>query len=98
MNKKIIRLVCLVLMGLGAATILSCAHGTPERNNKAISEEEHGKMLERYKLGVEESKKFVVAKVNGTDITMNQLIDRMNKIAPTYIKDPVKGPLNWTIR
>ena len=88
MDKKIIRLMGVVLQGLMAVTILSCAHGTAERNNTAISEEEHGKILERYKVGVEESKKFVVAQVNGTDITMNQLIDRMNKIAPTYVKDP----------
>ncbi len=37
------------------------------------------------KKGVEESKKVVIARVNGTEITMKDLIEQMNRLAPKYL-------------
>lgn len=46
----------------------------------------HGEQAEEYLKRVEESKGVVVAKVNGTDITMKDLIGKMNQVAPKYLK------------
>jgi hypothetical protein len=45
------------------------------------------KALEEIKKGVEESKKLIVAKVNGQPITMFQIVREMNSIAPKYLKE-----------
>ena len=71
-----------------AITGFSCAHGNQEKKDTAINQADHEKIMEQFKKGVEESKKIVVARVNGSDITMMQLISAMNQIAPNYIKDP----------
>jgi parvulin-like peptidyl-prolyl isomerase len=47
----------------------------------------HQKMVEEYKKGIDKSKSITIAKVNGVDITMNDLINKMNQIAPKYMKD-----------
>ena len=66
-------------------TGLSCAHTNGDKQDRAIKPADHEKMLSEFQKGVEESKKYVVAKVNGVDITMNDLIGKMNQIAPKYI-------------
>jgi len=47
---------------------------------------ERAKMFEEHKKGISESKKTIVAKVNGVDISMFELISEMNAVAPKYIK------------
>jgi peptidyl-prolyl cis-trans isomerase C len=47
---------------------------------------EHSKIIDNIKKSAEESKKVIVAKINGSDITMNDLIRRMNMIAPRFIQ------------
>jgi len=77
------------ISGLALAVIamvgLSCAHGNTEKKDAAPSQAEHESMVSQYRKGVEESKKIVIARVNGADITMNDLINKMNQIAPSRI-------------
>jgi len=51
---------------------------------------EQSRIAEDLKKSVEESKKAMVAKVNGADISMYDLINEMNAIAPHYIKSDQK--------
>jgi len=66
---------------------LSCAHGIEEKkdSNATPSPAGHENMVSQYRKGIEESRTIVVAKVNGSDITMYDLINKMNQIAPTQI-------------
>ena len=75
----------LVMVGFAFAGA-PCAHGASARNDNAVKPAEHEEMLEKYRKGVEESKKVPVARVNGADITMFDLLNRMNRIAPQYMK------------
>lgn len=75
-----------VLMAmLVALTIMSCSKKDDSRTVKPAG---HDKMVEERIRDIEESKKIVVAKVNGTEIRMNELVERMNFIAPLYAKSP----------
>lgn len=40
------------------------------------------------KMGADEAKKIIVARVNGKEITMFQLVRMMNQLAPRYVKSP----------
>ncbi len=57
-------------------------------DSRAVKPAGHDKMVEERVKDIEESKKTVVAKVNGTEIRMNELVERMNFIAPMYAKSP----------
>ncbi|MCL5022530.1 MAG: peptidyl-prolyl cis-trans isomerase [Nitrospirae bacterium] len=46
----------------------------------------HEKMVEEYQKSIKESRKTVVARVNGADITMYDLSGRMRQILPQYIQ------------
>jgi hypothetical protein len=63
----------------------SCAHRNAGKQDMTITPAEHENIITDYKKGVEDSKKIVVARVNGVGITLNDLIVRMNKIASDYI-------------
>ena len=65
-----------------ALATLSCSGGKKEAEKKPP---EHEKMVQQYEKGVEESKKVVIARVNGTEITMKDLIEQMNRMAPKYL-------------
>ena len=77
------------ISGLALAVIamvgLSCAHGNTGKKDATLSQADHESMVSQYRKGIEESRKIVVAKVNGADITMYDLINKMNQIAPGYI-------------
>ena len=75
----------LVMVGFAFAGA-PCAHGASARNDNAVKPAEHEEMLEKYRKGVEESKKVIVARVNGAEITMYDLLNQMNRIAPLYMK------------
>ena len=62
----------------------SCAHGNPGKKEMAVSPVDQEEKKKQYLKRVEESKKSVVARVNGADITLYSLIDKMNQIAPKY--------------
>jgi len=79
------RVIGLVMVGFALAGA-PCAHGASAGNDNAVKPAEHEEMLEKYRKGVEESKKVVVARVNGAEITMYDLLNRMNRIAPFYVK------------
>ncbi len=84
MKKIGIQLVIgLVAMSL-ALTALSCSKDKTGKQN-AETKAAVDKKTEEIIQGVEISKKHVVIKVNGTDITMNDLINRMNQLAPKYV-------------
>src|SRR5512135_1328896 len=60
--------------------------------NKGITKRETGAMMpeqtkkkEEIRKGVEESKRLVVARVNGSDITMYSLVKEMNSMAPRFV-------------
>lgn len=44
--------------------------------------------FDEMKMGGEEAKKIVVARVNGKEVNMFQLVRMMNQIAPRYVKSP----------
>lgn len=50
------------------------------------------------KKGVDESRKILVARVNGADITMYSLIKEMNAVAPTFIPDGVPATPEITLK
>lgn len=68
-----------------ALTGMSCKKDTG-RTNTAKMPPEHEKMVEQYKKSLSEEKKVVIAKVNGSDIVLSQLIQEMNAVAPKYLK------------
>lgn len=79
--------VCLAALSI-ALTGLSCSKDTSGKKDSAQKPPGHEKMVEQYRKGIQESKEVVVAKVNGADIRMNELISKMNEIAPRYAASP----------
>jgi len=88
MKRRIIRWTIGIVMTAITLTGVSCTKEKAGKKETAKTPPGHEKMVEGYKKGVEESKGVVVAKVNGAEITMRDLIERMNQIAPQYAKDP----------
>lgn len=86
-DMKIMKLPLLIgLMTLAIAlSSISCKKDTG-RTGAAKMPPGHEKMVEERLKSLEESKKVVIAKVNGADISMFNLINEMNAIAPQYIK------------
>lgn len=66
---------------------LSCAHRTAGKQDTAITPAEDEKRSAEYQQGLQEAKKIVVARVNGTAITLNDLINRMNQLSSSYIPE-----------
>jgi hypothetical protein len=83
--KTLVRIFWLILLCAVALTVISCNRNKTEKGSANLPPE-HAKAVEAYKKGVEESKKIIVAKVNGADITMNDLIREMNAVAPQHLK------------
>lgn len=79
---KVVLLIGLVTVALAA---LSCAQGQVVKKDESTRPPEHREMEDEYLKGIDESKKAVIAKVNGTDITLYDLIDMMNQIVPKYL-------------
>lgn len=79
------------IISLMSAAILfggfSCAHRNAEKQDVTITPAEDENIMTEYKKGIEDSKKIVVARVNGVGITLNDLIDRMNRFASDYIPE-----------
>ena len=73
----------ILLLTIGLSGI-SCSK--EKSAGKAAQTPEQAKMVEEYQKGIEESKKTIIAKVNGVDISMSELITEMNTVAPLYIK------------
>ncbi len=72
------------IIALGLVTILFL--GCKEKNiGQTLS-------TEQIKEGIEESKKIVVARVNGAEIKMHNLVREMNLIAPNIIGDKKPSP------
>ncbi len=79
------RTLSLMLLCAVALTPVSCNRNKTDKATAPLPPE-HTKMVEAYNKSIEESKKVIVAKVNGVDITMNDLIREMNAIGPQYLK------------
>ncbi|MGC2064261.1 MAG: SurA N-terminal domain-containing protein, partial [Thermodesulfovibrionales bacterium] len=80
MKRNFIRWTMSLLMAAIALAGLSCSN---DKAGRSVGQE---KAVKEYKKGVEKSKKIAVAKVNGSEITMAQLIGRVNLLAPNYLK------------
>ena len=87
---------------------VSCSKDKAAEKPGVTQSSEESKKAEALLKGISESKKIIVAKVNGSDITMFNLIGAMNTIAPQYIKpgqkrtpeidkQVKKEALNWLI-
>ncbi len=76
-------IICMLLLAVSFSGI-SCSR--EKSAEKTVPSPEQAKILEEQKKGFPESKKTVVAKVNGVDISMFELISEMNTVAPKYIK------------
>ncbi len=85
MRKLCVHLINVFVGATIAFALFSCAHESSGRGDMAISPEQHQKILGEYQKGVEESKRIVIARVNGVEITLQNLLDRMNQIAPNFI-------------
>ena len=84
MRRRLLKRIIALLIVTISLTVLSCAHEKTTRQEPANTMLGH----EDYLKGVRESKKIIVAKVNGADITLKELVDRMNQITPRYVKNP----------
>jgi len=71
--------------------IYSCKRQSDQtkETQKEVSPDQNRKM-EEIRTGVEESKKVIVAKVNGEEITQYALMREMNEIASLYVQDKQK--------
>lgn len=85
-------IILLACMPAAISLFLTCASCTKKEDalkNAAVREThmtpEQTKQLEEVKRGVEESKRLVVARVNGSDITMYSLVREMNVMAPDIV-------------
>jgi foldase protein PrsA len=58
---------------------------SPKMKDQGAARAEEAKNREEEKQSAEEAKKVVVARVNGVDISMYQLIRAMNRVAPKYV-------------
>lgn len=89
--KKISIILAEALMAL--ALVVTCSSCTKKedvlrsapKKEKQTMTQEQSKRLEEVRRGVEESKKLVVARVNGSDITMYSLVKEMNVIVPNIV-------------
>jgi parvulin-like peptidyl-prolyl isomerase len=79
-----VKYICAVLLVAITLTGTSCSR---EKISEKVTTPPVGKITEEFKKGVEQSKKFVISRVNGSDITMNNLINEMNRIAPRFVND-----------
>jgi len=70
----------MLIAGLGA----SCSKKEQTTSKKALPPG-HEKMVEKMEKGMAESRKIVVARVNGATITMNDLVREMNLLGPRYL-------------
>jgi len=84
--KKISMQLVISLLILISLTALSCSKDNAGKQN-APAKTSVDEKKEAFLMGVEESKKHVITKVNGAEITMNDLINRMNQMAPGYISE-----------
>lgn len=83
--------IILFSLTVGAA---SCSRDKATDKPGVIPSSEGSKKAEADRKDVSESKETVVAKVNGVDISMFDLISEMNTIAPKYIKPGQKKDPN----
>lgn len=89
MTRINVRWVLGIMLMIIAITGFSCAHGNTEKKETAITPADQ---QEQYLKGIRESKKYVVARVNEADITLFNLINRMNQIAPDLLRTHERGP------
>jgi hypothetical protein len=89
--KRISLIMAGVLMALAVVfTCFSCtkkedaAKNTTKKEAQKITPEQ-AKQVEEIKKGVKESQGIVIARVNGTDITMHNLVKEMNAIVPKFV-------------
>lgn len=74
------------IIGLLLVMIALSGHACSKEKSGEKKAPGHEKMVEAYQKSMLESKKNVVAKVNGATIPMYDLISEMNAVAPQYIK------------
>jgi len=74
------------LMVMISIISISCSKDSAGKKEATSLPSGHEKMVEQYVKGIEESKRTVIAKVNGVAISMADLVREMNSVAPAYIK------------
>ncbi len=86
MDRRALRVTGIAVLFTLALTGISCSRdkGAPKGNANLTPEQ--SRKVEAYKKSIQESKKIMVAKVNGVDILMSDLVKEMNDVAPEYIK------------
>lgn len=106
--KKIISIfVITLLFGMGGWSVspaFAMGSKPPEENpqmqKKAAIPEQSAKEFEDQKLNADKARALVIAKVNGDNITMYDLVRMMNRIAPKYVKpnEPIAAELTDKIK
>lgn len=90
MNKTFVKLAVAALM-ITAVFATSCSKKKEQASSKNVTPPGHEKMVEEMKKDLSQSKKIVVARVNGDKITMSDLVREMNLIQPSFVR-PGQAP------
>lgn len=79
------------IVAIIAAGLTACSKDKVTEVKSGKLTPEQAKAAEARIKAIEAAKKTIVAKVNGVDISMNELINEMNTVAPEYLKPGQKG-------
>jgi hypothetical protein len=85
--KLSLRIIIFAIVQITLALVLiSCKGDEAPKQSTTEQSPEEAKQMEAHQKSLEESKRIVVARVNGQPVSMYDLIDEMNVVAPQYIK------------
>ena len=86
MNKRPLSIIALTVLFAFALAGISCNRDKAPAKGTANVTPDQSKVLEAYAKSAEAAKKTMVGKINGVNISMNDLIREMNAIGPQYVK------------
>ena len=86
MNPFVKGVVCFIVVLFPGVTLISCKGDTTQKMDPSNRTSEPSQSTEEQRKRIEESQKTIVAKINGVPVSMPELLEEMNAIAPQYIK------------
>jgi len=86
MNSIARGILCFIALFFLGFALISCKGDTAQKKEPANRTVESSRIAEEQRKRFEESQKTIVAKVNGVPVSMPELLEEMNAIAPQYIK------------
>jgi len=79
-------IICFIVVFFPGVTLISCKGDTAQKKEPTNRTAESSRIGEEQRKRFEESQKTIVAKVNGVPVSIPELLEEMNAIAPQYIK------------